>query len=185
MEKEELIARLGVSMDSRMVANSTAIIESNDLNIPDVLGITFHQKKEVAFRASWMLEYIFVHRPVDFSPHIATFFTLLPDQRNPSAMRHYAKIVSLLTGKKVNPVCREALQRIDLDPVIEVMFTWLVDEEVLVATKVHCMQALANLAPNYNWIKDELLETIDHLAAKESYAFFARAKQVRKSLKKI
>ncbi|MNR45986.1 hypothetical protein D3C85_1648950 [compost metagenome] len=65
------------------------------------------------------------------------------------------------------------------------MFSWLIDENVLVATKVHAMQALANLVPRYTWVKEELLETIAHLEDLETIAFFGRAKQIKKALKKV
>jgi len=185
LEKEELIARLDAPMKFQMVANSTAIIESHDLDINDLLGISFHKKKEIAFRAAWMLEYIMINRPAQFSPFIPKLLELLPAQKNPSAMRHYTKIIALLTARNADPVYKELSKTLDFDPVIEVLFTWLVDTEMLVATKVHCMQSLANLVPRYVWIKDDLLETIDYLTDIETIAFFARAKQVRQQLKKF
>ena len=184
MDKEELIARLNAPMQFQMVANSTAIAESNDLNIAHVLEISFHQKKEIAFRASWMLEYLMTQRPAEFCKHISPLLALLPSQKNPSAMRHYSKIVSLMTDRKADPVYKELVDELDFDPVIETLFTWLVDPETLVATKVHCMQSLANLVSRYDWIMEELLETIDYLMGLESIAFFARAKMVKKQLKK-
>ncbi|WEK20635.1 MAG: hypothetical protein P0Y49_05725 [Candidatus Pedobacter colombiensis] len=184
MDKKELTARLDTPMKSQMVANSTAIIENHDLDIGDLFDISFHKKKEIAFRAAWMLEYIVTHEPLQFYPHIEAFLLLLPKQKNPSAMRHYAKIVALMTERKSSLLYKEALGRLTIEPLIELLFIWLVERETLVATKVHCMQALANLVPRYNWIKDELLETVDHLMGIESIAFFARAKMVKKQLKK-
>ncbi|MEJ2903115.1 hypothetical protein [Pedobacter panaciterrae] len=185
MNKEELIARLSTSMEFQMVTNLTGIIESNDLKITDLLDISFHRKKEVAFRAAWMLEYLMTHKPDLFVGYIPELISLLAKQKNPSAMRHYAKIIALLTDRKAHHVYKDKAVTTDFEPVIDILFTWLVDTEVLVATKVHCMQTLANLAPRYDWIKDELLETIDYLVDIESVAFFGRAKQIRKQLKKI
>lgn len=184
MDKEELIARLEAPMKFQMVANSTAIIESNDLEIDDLFDISFHKKKEIAFRAAWMLEYIMTHRPVGFSSYVGRLFDLLPDQKNPSAMRHYAKMVVLLTDRKACSIYKEMAASLNFEPVIEVLFTWLVDTETLVASKVHCMQALANLTTRYDWIKEDLLETVDYLMGIESIAFFARAKMVKKQLKR-
>ncbi|MNY19889.1 hypothetical protein D3C86_1533460 [compost metagenome] len=184
MDKEELIARLNAPMQFQMVANSTAIVESSDLDINDLLDISFHQKKEIAFRAAWMLEYLMTQRSAQFSKYVSALLTLLPRQENPSAMRHYAKIVALMTDRKADPVYKELLVQLDFDPIIETLFTWLVDPETLVATKVHCMQSLANLVPRYDWISDELQETIDYLMGVESIAFFARARMVKKQLKK-
>lgn len=185
MDKEELIARLDAPMKFQMVANSTAIIESHDLEINDLLEISFHKKKEIAFRAAWMLEYVMTHSPDTFAPYISKLLELLPAQKNPSAMRHYTKIIALLSDPKALPVYQQLTKTLDFDPVIEVLFTWLVDPEILVATKVHCMQSLANLASRYTWIKDDLPETIDYLMDVESIAFFARAKMVKKQLAKL
>ena len=146
MNKEELIARLNAPMEFQMVANLTAIIESNDLNIDDLLEISFHKKKEIAFRAAWMLEYMMNHRPARFSKYVNKLLALLPEQTNPSAMRHYTKIIALMTDRKADQVYKDLVKDINFEPVIEVLFTWLIDQEMLVATKVHCMQSLANLS---------------------------------------
>lgn len=168
-----------------MVVSLTNIIESNDVKVADLLAISFHKKKEVAFRSAWMLEYFVTHKPDLFIANLPELMSLLDKQKNPSAMRHYAKIMALITDRKANDIYKEKVATIDFEPIIDVLFTWLVDTDVLVATKVHCMQTLANLAPRYDWIKDELLETIDHLVDIESVAFFGRAKQIRKQLKRI
>ena len=185
MQKDELIARLDAPMKFQMVANSTAILESHDLDINDLLEISFHKKKEIAFRAAWMLEYLMTHKPAYFSPFVPRLLELLPEQKNHSAMRHYTKIVALLTDKKADPVYQDLAAHLNFEPVIEVLFSWLIDTEMLVATKVHCMQSLANLVPRYDWIKDDLEQTIDYLTDIESIAFFARAKMVKKQLKRI
>lgn len=171
-------------MKFQMVADSTALIESYDLNIDDLIAVSFHKKKEIAFRAAWMLEYVVKQKPLQFYPHVSAFMLLFPKQNNPSAMRHYAKIVALMTDRKSSLLYKEALTSVNVEAIIEVLFTWLVEPKTLVATKVHCMQALANLVPEYNWIKEELLESITHLMGIESIAFFARAKMVKKQLRK-
>lgn len=157
MQKEELITRLNTPMNYRVLINSTEIIENNELNLHDLLEVSFHKKKEIAFRAAWMMESIMIKNPSAFSTIIPQLLALLPKQKNPSAMRHYGKIVALLTDRNAAPVYKELAGRIDFDPVIEVLFAWLIDTETPVATKSHCIQSLANLAPRYSWIKDDLL----------------------------
>jgi hypothetical protein len=185
VQKEELIARLDAPMNYRKFVNSTEILESNKLDVKDLLEVSFHKKKEIAFRAAWMLECVMTQSPAAFSLIIPQLLALLPKQNNPSAMRHYTKIVALLTARNANRVYKDFAEGIDFDPVIEALFAWLIDAKTLVATKVHCMQALANLAPRYTWIKDDLLETIEYLIDIESIAFFARAKMVKKQLMKM
>jgi hypothetical protein len=185
VDQEELIARLDAPVNFQMVTHLTAILENHNPGIDMLLQISFHKRKEVAFRAAWMLEYIMTNSPVVFSPYLTRFLELLPAQKNPSAMRHYSKIVALVTAGNTDPVYKALAADIKFEAVIEVLFTWLVETKTPVATKVHCMQALANLAPRYEWIKDDLTETIDYLTDVESIAFFARAKQVKKQLKKV
>jgi len=184
MLKSELISLLEEPVQSQMVTKLTDIIETNDLDGNDLLDLTFHEKKEVAFRAAWMLEYMATHKCLWFYEQMMTFIDVFHKQKNPSAMRHFAKIVSILTDRNASLLYVEVMTRVKLDLLIETLFTWLIDEQVLVATKVHCMQALANLVSERAWIKGELLETIDHLVGLESVAFFARAKMVKKTLKK-
>ncbi|MHA4896192.1 hypothetical protein ACXZ1K_15680 [Pedobacter sp. PWIIR3] len=184
MDKEELLIALSLPMHFQMVANLTRILDSREVDIRNLFELTFHKKKEVAFRAAWMLEYLMVNEPSAFADHIGLLFELLPRQKNQSSMRHYSKMISILTDKRVNSCYKEPLSKINLEPVIEVLFTWLIDNNVLVATKVHCMQSLANLSFRFSWIKEELLQTIHHLEATESIAFFARARVVKKTLSK-
>lgn len=167
-----------------MVNRLTALIEGNNLNIDDLLEISFNKKKEIAFRAAWMLEYLMVQRPSSFCKYVPKLLALLPELKNPSAMRHYTKIIAMMTDRKADQLYKDLVKEIDFEPVIELLFTWLIDPQILVATKVHCMQSLANLSSVYDWIKDDLQDTVDHLVDVESIAFFARAKMVKRQLQK-
>lgn len=192
LTKEELTTRLGGSMGAQMVKVISEIADTRnlhrhsetDFNIKDVIDLTFHPRKDLAFRAAWLLEYIFLNYYC-LGDHLEDFLSRFPAQKHPGPMRHYGKILAFLTGKQAKGLKPGQLEKIDFEPLISLMFDWLIDDKVLVATKVHAMQALANLANRYTWIKEELLETIAHLEDLESVAFFGRAKQVRKQLKKI
>lgn len=192
MTRDKLTARLSASMEARMmeilsgIADQKFSTEGDEayFQIKDLIDLTFHPKKEVGFRAAWTLEYIFMNHHCA-GDHLDDLLSRFPEQKNPSCMRHYGKILAYLTGKHATGLKEGQLAETNFEPVIDILFSWLIDEKVLVATKVHAMQTLANLAPRYTWIKDELLETIAHLEDQETVAFFGRAKQVKKALKKI
>ncbi|WP_316841417.1 hypothetical protein [Pedobacter gandavensis] len=192
MTKDELTIRLGASMGAKMVKVISDIAGTRNLyqvsddgfTVKDVIDLTFHPRKELAFRAAWLLEHIFFNYYC-LGDHLEDFLSRFAAQKHPGPMRHYGKILAFTTSKQAKGLHPGQLEKIDFEPFIGLMFDWLIDEKVLVATKVHAMQALANLAPRYPWIKDELLETIAHLEDLESVAFFGRAKQVKKQLKKI
>ncbi len=174
MTKEELLYTIKSGMTKEKVVVLSALASRVNFPLNELINLAFEEKKEVAFRLAWILEHIFVEEPEKLNPHFAYFIERFPGQKNPSVMRHFAKIIALATSPKA----------IDLEPLVETLFSWLIDEGVPVAVKVHCMQALANLTVSYDWIKEELLETIKHLKETESYAFFARTKQIEKDLNK-
>ena len=73
----------------------------------------------------------------------------------------------------------------DTNGFVEAVFAWLIDENIPVAVKSHCLNILANLISKHQWIKEELIDTMEFLVDKESIAFFAKVKQIRKQLKSI
>ncbi len=184
MDVEELIGRIDVPNKTNMVADCTNLIQRFEISIDDLIEVSFHKKKEIAFRAAWMLEYIITDKPAEFYPFVSAFVRVLPKIQNQSVLRHYTKTLAMMTDRRSRLWYAAALVNINIDEVIEFLFTRLVDQKTLVASKVHCMQALANLAPQHGWIRAELEETIAHLTEVESYAFFARAKMVKKQMEK-
>ncbi|WP_449437728.1 hypothetical protein [Pedobacter steynii] len=50
MNKEELVAKLGSSMEFQMVATLTDVIETDDIKVADLLDISFYKKRR------WPLE---------------------------------------------------------------------------------------------------------------------------------
>lgn len=154
-------------------------------SIKELINLTFHQDEQIGFRAAWILENVYTKYPECFLTGLDYFLERFSNQINSSARRHFSKIISLITCNKASKMVKDILYAFDLECVIETLFSWLIEDKVLVAVKVHCMQSLANLVPRYPWIKDELLQTIDYLTHKQSVAFFARAKQIKKQLKKV
>lgn len=151
-----------------------------NLDVKKLIDLTFDADEQVGFRAAWILENVFTQKPERFAVHFKHFVACFPKQENLSARRHFSKIMALATGKKAITQIKDA-QFIDLTLVVETTFDWLMGETP-VAIKSHCLGILANLAPRYPWIKDELIQTMDYLVDKESVAFFAKVKQVRKQL---
>ena len=75
------------------------------------------------------------------------------------------------------------MEEYDTDLLVETVFSWIIDEQVPVAVKSQCLSVLGNLHQKHPWIKEELLQTMDFLIDKESIAFYAKVKQIRKQLK--
>lgn len=183
MLKLALESLLVKSISKNRVVSITCLINHDQINIFDLINLTFHKNEQIAFRSAWILENIYTKHQDRFLPHAAYFLQKYPLQNNLSCRRHYSKILALMSHKKANPLLQKILYQQDTQQLAEKTFEWLIDENVPVAIKSFCLNILANLSPKHGWIKEELLQTIDYLIDKESIGFFSKAKKIRQQLK--
>ena len=181
--KDQLIAAIKTTLSKSKVELLAQIAVKQTNSIKDIIDLTFHPEEKIAFRAAWILENIYVNNPRSFLPYLTHFFANFSRQDNLSARRHFGKILALLTKKNALPEIRQVINHYQTDELVETAFAWLIDENVPVAIKSHCLNILANLSIKHPWIEEELLQTMDYLVDKESIAFFAKVKQIRKQLK--
>lgn len=183
MSAEILFNTLSKSISKKKVEEFSELAKANSELVEQLLELTFHPKHEVAFRAAWIIENIYLANPENFTPHVNWFLINFPNQNNTSARRNFAKILALITKKNAPREIKEIVNQFKTDDLVDTVFAWLIDEEVAVAIKSHCLNILANLNTKHSWIKEELLQTMDFLVGKESIAFFAKVKQIRKQLR--
>ncbi|MCZ4245025.1 hypothetical protein [Pedobacter punctiformis] len=168
---------------SKIKVEKLALVASNDnFSVKELIDLTFYEDEQIGFRAAWVLENVFSENPLRFLPYAEYFFQKFSLQNNLSARRHYSKILALMTKKNAAPEIKEIIASYATDHLVETVFSWLIDETVPVAIKSHCLNILANLNVKHNWIKEELLQTMNYLVDKESIAFYAKVKQIRKQL---
>lgn len=185
MQSDLLLAHVKSTLSKKRVEELAKIIVESGFSIEELIDLTFHSEEQVGFRASWILETVYINHSTRFISHIDYFLKRFPQQQNPSSRRHFGKILSLMTHKKViNPI-KEIINHYETDKLVETVFNWLIDDKVPVAVKSHGLNILANLTSKHDWIKNELIETMDFLIDKESIAFYAKVKQIRKQLKSI
>jgi hypothetical protein len=150
--------------------------------VKDLIDLSFYHDEQIGFRAAWILENVFTNHRQRFLPYVFYFLEKFPQQNNLSALRHYVKILALMTKKNAAMEIEKILAGYETDHLVAVVFAWLIDEKIPVAVKSHCLNILANLNAKHNWIREELLQTMDFLVDKESIGFFAKVKQIRKQL---
>ena len=184
MNNKEFIAGLSLTFTKNNVNQLSAFVLEADFPLNDLIDLTFHEERKIGFHAAWVLETVFLMKPLVLVPHLAYFIQRFPEQRNPSARRHFAKIAAVFSAPKTALLLEKKLEGLELDQLIEALFSWLIDEKVAVAVKVHSMQALANLSGRYLWVREELLETLKFFSDRERKAFFSRSKQIQKLLSK-
>ncbi|RZK20756.1 MAG: hypothetical protein EOO86_03275 [Pedobacter sp.] len=166
--------------------NKAEELASDEIISPKhLIDLTFHHDEQIGFRAAWILERVYSNHQGRFLSHAKDFLERLPSQQNLSALRHYVKILAFITNKKASVEIKAIIADYETDNIVEVVFAWLIDEKIPVAVKSHCLNILANLVPKHSWIKNELIETMEFLVDKESIAFFAKVKKIRKQLKSV
>lgn len=161
-----------------------ALAAMENFSAKDLIDLSFHHHEQISFRAAWILERVYSNHQERFLPLTYYFLEKLPSQQNLSSLRHYVKILAFMTHKKATTEVQELVINYNTDRIVEVVFSWLIDEKIPVAVKSHCLNILANLIPKHPWVRNELIETMEFLVDQESIAFFAKVKQIRKQLKK-
>lgn len=183
MKLEQLLIILKSTIGKKKVIELTKIVVESNFSIKELIDLSLHQDNQISFRAAWILENIYSNHIEWFISSISYFLDCFSLQNNLSARRHYAKILAFITHKKASPEIKQVIADYDTDLIVETVFSWLIDEKVPVAVKSQCLNVLGNLHQKHSWIKDELIQTMDFLIDKESIAFYAKVKQIRKLLK--
>lgn len=183
MQHDHLLEALKTTLHKTKVEKLAGIAASDGFSIKELIDLTFHPKEKIAFRAAWILEYVYCSRPAKLVAEASYFLDRFHLQNNPSARRHYGKILALMTKKNAAQAVKEVLDKYETERLVETTFSWLIDHQVPVAIKSHCLNILANLNRKHSWIREELLQTMDFLVDQESVAFYAKVKQIRKQLK--
>jgi len=183
MTQTELIEHLTATFGKTKVNKLKAILTEQGFALRDLIDLTFYPDKTIAFRAAWLLENLILSNPLACLTEIDYLLTQFTKVIYPSCQRHYAKIIMHLTSPKNNLLIKEQLQNINLEPIVEKCFDWMIDSKVLIAVKVFSAEALFNLRQRYPWITEELANQLQFLMNNGSAAIQSRGKKLLKALK--
>lgn len=159
----DLLKQLSAAMGKKKIDKLSLLLDERNFALNDLIDLTFHADKGIAFRAAWLLENMFLKEPQSFLPYIRYIINRIKDVNNPSCKRHYAKILMHITSPRAPLSIRQTINDIDLEPAIEQCFDWLIDPNVLVAVKSFASEALFNMRVRYPWIVDELPGQLEYL----------------------
>lgn len=65
-----------------------------------------------------------------------------------------------LTSPKLISSSKIKIEAVNLEPVVEICFDWLIDPEVAIVVKAFCCEILFNLRNRYDWLTDELVREL-------------------------
>lgn len=183
MTRQELIEQLKATLVKTKVDKLSKLIKQESFNFRDLVDITLNEDKNIASRAAWVLENVFLANPVFYLFELDYLLMRFPDVRYPSCQRHYAKIAMHLTSPKAHRLIKEKLQDTDMEPVVEKCFDWLIYPKVLVAVKVFAAESLFNLSHRYDWISEELANQLEFMMHDGSAAIQSRGRKLIEKLK--
>jgi hypothetical protein len=164
------------------VVKLSVIQQKQHFSLREVIDITFHQDKNIAFRAAWILENLFLQKPGGYLNDSIYLLSRIKSVTNPSCKRHYAKIVMHITSLKSPAAIQQELAKIDLEPMVEQLFDWMRDPKVLIAVNVFAAQALFNLRDRYTCIADELANQIQFLMRNGSASIQSKGRKLLSQL---
>ena len=127
----------------------------------DAVGLLYEvvTGHKAAFRSAYVLEKIYFDAPDSFMPYAGLFCrTDFPACADPSARRHFAKVMADLLGR-YTPEVR------DMERIAEAAARWAVDPGAKVAVKIWAVEVLKHCRQRVGWVQevwDDLVETMAH-----------------------
>ncbi len=182
MTKDELVGELAATFGKTKVDKLVVLLKARNFGLRDLIDLTFHEDKTIAFRSAWLLENLFLIDPIFYLSDLDYLLSRFKDVRHQSCRRHYAKIIMHITSIKAPAEIKEKLNVIDLEPIVEKCFDWMIDPEVLIAVKVFSSEALFNLRYRYPWIREELSNQLHFLMSNNSAAIQACGRKLLTAL---
>lgn len=174
----DLIKQISGTIGKPKVVKLSRMLAKNSTSPADLIAVTFHADKGIAFRAAWLLENMFLQNPECLLPYLSHFVNCMKKVKNPGCKRHYAKILMHLTAPNAPQQVRQYIQDINLEPGVEQCFDWIIDPNVLVAVKSFAAEALFNMRHRYPWIADELPNQLEFLMRDGSAAIQSKGRRL-------
>lgn len=182
MDQQKLIEHIKETFGKLKVLELSRILKKEQFDLRELIQITYHNEEAIAFRAAWIMENLYLQQPEIYVSHLADILNAMPAIKWPGVKRHYAKIVMSATSPKAPKAIKDKLAQLDMEPVIEQLFDWIIDDKVKIAVKVSSAEALYNMRQQHDWIKDELRNQLEFLMRDGSAAIQARGKKLLKGL---
>ncbi len=176
--RDELIKQISNTIGKTKVLELSRILKEQAFALRDLIDLTFYPGRDIAFRAAWILENLFLQEPTRYEADLGYLISRIQDVKHASCQRHYAKIMMHTTAKNASQIIQQKLQQLDLEPVVEQCFDWMIDTKVKIAVKVFASEALFNLRSRYPWIKEELTNQVKFLMRNGSPAIQSRGRKL-------
>jgi hypothetical protein len=150
---------------------------ANPKEFEKLLHFAFQHKKEISYKAAWVLEMVCIHKLEMIYPHIDVFLNNIPKATYDQSVRPFAKVCELLVTAHYRKNTTVVLSSEQKEVVTTICFDWLIGNQK-VASKAYTMQCLYLLGKEIQWIHNELKPVLLNDFPKESAAYKARARHI-------
>ena len=134
----------------------------------DVLyQLIWEDKLPKSWKASWILEHVFLDKPRMIDAYLADMITKFPHIKADGTKRHISKILAF-----------SEINEIATGDFLNTCFEWLMSKSIPVAVKSNCISILVNLSKIYPELKQELIACLETEQENNSAAFKGRMNQV-------
>jgi hypothetical protein len=175
---DNLLKQITNTIGKTKVLELSRILKEDGFALRDLIDLTFYPDKAIAFRASWILENVFLRDQLRYENDLGYLVSKIKEVKHASCQRHYVKIMMHITDQKAIPLIKNKLTLLDLEQVAEQCFDWMIDPKVKIAVKCFASETLFNLRERYPWIKDELANQIQFLMQNGSPGIKSRGKRL-------
>jgi len=177
MNQSQLIQHIS-TFDTLRVVKVRSKLRDHSFSLSELVDLTFYQNKEVAEKASKLLEYIVYKFPQNYCAEYVYLVSRITDVDRDSCKKYYAKILMHLTSPDVPKDVRAAMKEVSLEQAIELCFQWLRDDKMLTRVRASATEALFNMRHRYPWIAESLSKYLETLSPKAAPMLKARANYV-------
>ena len=140
------------------------------IDLKDFVDLVLSERK-LALRFIWLVGDLCEQNAAYVSPAVPAFYALKDQVKFPNYDRSLAKMF-LWCGIPEN----------DEGEIIDILFSWIMDSKVSVATKTNAMLALQKIMPKYPELKKEFKLVIEDQLDKNSVSFGTCAKKILQNL---
>lgn len=147
-------------------------IGNNAAELKKIVELIYKAKAPIPHRASWLLSAVNEQHPELLRPYLSKFVDTIESFQVDGVKRN---MINVLASHQIP----EKIQ----GKAVDVCFRLLLSPSETVVVKTQAMQVLANISEEYPELKQELKIAIDDQWDKNTAAFHARAKHIRKKLK--
>lgn len=183
MNQTELIKQISTIIGKVKVLGLSKILKERQFNLHDLIAVTFHDDKNIAFRAAWLLENVILDDPRKYVQELDYLLSGITKVKHHGPQRHYAKIVMHLTKPSAPLIIKDKVDGLNMETVVEQLFEWIIDPKVKIAVKAFAAEALFNMKGRYPWIKDELAQQLQFLMRDGTAAIQVKGKKLLHQLR--